>query len=216
MLFPWICQLPFTCPCFRLLFHMFEGILSIFDKSSASFPNRFELVFLILGNHEFYSDTFATGLQRARQLEKEHCFIGHCLFENTRLQKKISIGPRLVRDWSVNDHNGYHEADLAWLLSEIKSIQSPNKTQKQKQSKKQSVLVVTHHAPSLQGTSTPQHANNAWSSAFATDILSQISKSSGIKVWGIRVVANQRGYVLPWTDSKGSKDGFDIGKVIHL
>lgn len=37
MLCPWICQLPFTCPCFRLLFHMFEGILSIFDKSSASF-----------------------------------------------------------------------------------------------------------------------------------------------------------------------------------
>jgi metallophosphoesterase superfamily enzyme len=93
---------------------MFEGILSIFDKSSASFQvlsdlhlevnqhylsleipvyakylilagdigrlvdydnyrcflqkqtDRFEVVFLILGNHEFYSDTSAAGLQRAR------------------------------------------------------------------------------------------------------------------------------------------------------
>ncbi|CAG8001201.1 unnamed protein product [Penicillium nalgiovense] len=276
MLCPWICQLPFTCPCFRLLFHMFEGILSIFDKSSASFQvlsdlhlevyqqylsfeiptDRFELVFLILGNHEFYSDTFAAGLQRARQLEKEHCLngrlillhqgrydipgshvtiLGCTLWSRVPDEARDIVCSRIqdfkkILDWSVNDHNGSHEADLAWLLSEIESIQSQNKTQKQKQSKKQSVLVVTYHAPSLQGTSTPQHANNAWSSAFATDILSQISKSSGIKVWvfghtlyttefrnqGIRVVANQRGYVLPWTDSKGSKDGFVIGKVIHV
>lgn len=33
--------------------------------------DRFELVFLILGNHEFYSDSFAAGLQKARRLEPE-------------------------------------------------------------------------------------------------------------------------------------------------
>lgn len=42
---------------------------------------------------------------------------------------------------------------------------------------------MTHHAPSLQGTSSSQHTNNPWGSAFATDVLSQIPKSSGINSW---------------------------------
>lgn len=71
------------------------------------------------------------------------------------------------------DHNGSHQLDIAWLLGEIESLQN----------KKRSILVVTHHAPSLQDTSSPQHANNPWSSAFATDVLSQIPKSSGINSW---------------------------------
>ncbi|KAL5338009.1 Metallo-dependent phosphatase-like protein [Aspergillus crustosus] len=279
---------------------LFEKILSIFDKSSASFQvlsdlhlevnqqylsfeipvcakhlilagdvgrlvdydnyrcflqkqtERFELIFLILGNHEFYNDTFAAGLHRARQLEQEPSLngrlillhqerydipgsqvtiLGCTLWSRVPDEARDIVCSKIqdfkkIQNWTVNDHNGSHEADLAWLLREIKSIQSKNKTQ----NKKQSILVVTHHAPSLQGTSSPQHANNPWSSAFATDILSQISKSSGVKTWvfghthytaefrsrGIRVVANQRGYVLPWTDSKGSKDGFDLGKVIHI
>lgn len=213
---------------------------------------RFELVFLVLGNHEFYNDTFAAGLQRARQLEQEpslngrlillhrgrydipgthFTILGCTLWSRIPDDARDTVSSRIqdfkkIRDWTVNDHNGCHEADLAWLLSETEPIQSKNKAQ----NKKQSVLLITHHAPSLQGTSNLQHANNPWSSAFATDIISQISKSSGVKVWvfghthyttefrdrGIRVVANQRGYVLPWTDSKGSKDGFDVGKVIHV
>lgn len=28
--------------------------------------DRFQLVFLVLGNHKFYKDTFAAGLERAR------------------------------------------------------------------------------------------------------------------------------------------------------
>lgn len=37
---------------------------------------QFELVFLVLGNHEFYSTTFTTGLERAWRLEKEPCLNG--------------------------------------------------------------------------------------------------------------------------------------------
>lgn len=214
--------------------------------------DRFELVFLILGNHEFYHDTFAAGLQKSRQLEQEPSLNGrlillhrgrydipesHVTILSCTLWSKVpdKAGDivrskiqdfKKIQDWTVDDHNGSHQSDLAWLLSEMESIQSKNKTQK----RKRSILVVTHHAPSLQNTSSPQHANNPWSSAFATDILSEISKSSGIKFWvfghthyttefkvqGIRVVSNQRGYVLPWNNSKGSKDGFDVGKVIHV
>ncbi|KAJ5818572.1 hypothetical protein N7474_004163 [Penicillium riverlandense] len=214
--------------------------------------DRFEIVFLILGNHEFYNDTFIAGLQKARQLEQEPSLSGrlillhqghydipgsHVTILGCTLWSKIPDEARnivlskiqdfkKIQDWTVDDHNRSHRSDLAWLQSQIESIQSKNKTQ----NRKRSILVVTHHAPSLQGTSNPQHANNPWSSAFATNILSQVSKSSDIKSWifghthyttefkhqGIRVVANQRGYVLPWNNSKGSKDGFDVGKVIHI
>lgn len=29
-------------------------------------------------------------------------------------------------------------------------------------------------------------------------------------------MSNQRGYVLPWDNSKAIKDGFDARKVIHV
>lgn len=41
--------------------------------------DRFELVFLILGNHEFYHDTFAAGLQKTRQLEQEPSLNGRLI-----------------------------------------------------------------------------------------------------------------------------------------
>ncbi|KAL2823031.1 Metallo-dependent phosphatase-like protein [Aspergillus granulosus] len=213
--------------------------------------DQFELVFLILGNHEFYDDTFAAGLQKARQLEQEPSLNGRLILLHQgrydipgsnitilgcTLWSKVPDEARdivqlmiqdfkNIRDWTVGDHNGSHEADLAWLLSEIESIRNKNKTQ----TEKRSILVVTHHAPSLHKTSSPQHANNPWSSAFGTEILPQIPKSSGVKAWifghthyttefknqGIRIMANQRGYVFPGT-SKGSKDGFDVGKVICM
>lgn len=214
--------------------------------------DRFELVFLVLGNHEFYNDTIAAGLQRARQLEQEPSLnrrlvllhrgrydipesrvtvLGCTLWSKVPDEARDIVWLKIqdfqqIQGWTVDDHNGSHQSDLAWLLNETESIQSENKTQ----NGKRSVLVVTHHAPSLQGTSSPQYANSPWSSAFATDILSQISKSSGIKCWvfghthyttefktqGIQVVANQRGYVLPWINSKGSKGRFNVKKVIHV
>ncbi|KAL4750532.1 hypothetical protein BDW72DRAFT_213292 [Aspergillus terricola var. indicus] len=212
--------------------------------------DRFNLVFLVLGNHEFYHDTFAAGLQKARQLEQEPSLRGRLILLHQRrydipgscvtilgctLWSKVPDEAReivrskiqdfrKIQDWTVDDHNGSHEADLAWLLGEIESIRSDNKTMTQERS----ILVVTHHAPSLQKTSSPQHANTPWSSAFGTEILPRFPKSSGIKTWvyghthyatefinqGIRVVANQRGYAFPW--SEGPKDGFDIEKVIHV
>lgn len=215
--------------------------------------DRFELVFLIIGNHEFYNDTFAAGLQKARQLEQEPSMserlilvhqgrqdipgsrvtiLGYTLWSKAPDEAREIVSSKIqvfqkkkIQGWTVDGYNGSHEADLAWLLSEMESIQSKNKTQ----NKKRSILVLTHHAPSLRDTSSPEHANNPWSSTFATDIFSQISKSND-KAWAfghthytmefknqrIRVVTNQRGYVLPWNNLKGSKDGFDVGKVIHM
>ncbi|PYH94600.1 hypothetical protein BO71DRAFT_353037 [Aspergillus ellipticus CBS 707.79] len=217
--------------------------------------DRFELVFLVLGNHEFYNDTFTEGVERARQLEQESCFNGRLILLHQRrydipesnvtvlgctlwsdvpseaqdiVRSKIQDF-RKIEGWTVNDHNASHESDLAWLLKEIQSTQRENGCAKT-QPHERSVLVVTHHAPSLQRTSSPQHAESPWKFAFATEILSQVSRETNIKVWvfghthytteftegNIKVVSNQRGYVLPWSDPKVAKDEFDARKVIHV
>ena len=38
--------------------------------------------------------------------------------------------------------------------------------------KRKKVIVVTHHAPLIHGTSSPQYDNNAWSTAVSTDLIS--------------------------------------------
>lgn len=134
-----------------------------------------------------------------------------------------------IKDWTVGQqHNASHDPDLAWLQSEIHSIQQLNKPLQKKE--KRSILVVMHHAPSLKRTSSPQHAQSPWRSAFGTDILSQLSILAGVKGWvfghthyttdfgerGVRVVSNQRGYDLPWDETADTKNGFDVRKVIHI
>ncbi|PYI00411.1 calcineurin-like phosphoesterase [Aspergillus sclerotiicarbonarius CBS 121057] len=213
---------------------------------------QFQWVFLVPGNHEFYNETFTAGLEKAKQLEQEPCFKGRLIILH---QKRFDVPgsgvtilgctlwskvpPELmdvvrskakdfqkIKDWSVEDHNASHDSDLAWLLKEIQSIHQENE-KAEKRNKKQSILVVTHHAPSLQRTSSPQHAQNPWRVTFGTDVLSQAV--DGVKVWifghthyttdfkekGVRVVSNQRGYVLPWNNAK-TEDRFDVKKVIHV
>lgn len=215
--------------------------------------DRFKLVFLILGNHEFYNGTFAAGLEKARQLEQEPSLKGRLIVLHQKrydvpgscvtilgctlwskvphesrdiVQSKVKDFQK-IEGWSVDDHNANHNSDLAWLLKEIHSIHQEN-GKAEKRSKKKSILVVTHHAPLLQRTSSPQHAQNPWSVAFGTDILSQTP--DGVKVWvfghthyttdfkegEIRVVSNQRGYVLPWNNSKNTQDRFDVKKVVRV
>ncbi|KAJ5360687.1 hypothetical protein N7517_009878 [Penicillium concentricum] len=45
---------------------------------------KFELVFLGLGNHEFYETTFTSGLEKAKQLEKEPCMNGRLVLLHQR------------------------------------------------------------------------------------------------------------------------------------
>lgn len=118
--------------------------------------DRFELVFLVLGNHEFYTDTFVAGLQRARQLEQEPCLdrrlillhqgrydipgshvtiLGCTLWsqvpEKSREPVTLTIQDfKHIQDWTIDSHNESHESDLTWLLSEMESIQNSNNLQK--------------------------------------------------------------------------------------
>ncbi|KAL4945756.1 hypothetical protein BDV06DRAFT_8808 [Aspergillus oleicola] len=215
---------------------------------------QFELVFLVLGNHEFYNDTFVAGLERAQQLEKEPCMNGRLVLLNQRrfdipessvtvlgcslwsqipdesrdmVRMKIQDFEK-IKGWNVDDHNAAHKSDISWLLGEVRPISEENKSRDQ--SEKRSILVTTHHAPSLKRTSEPKHEKKPWSVAFGTDVLNNLPRSSPVRAWvfghthyttefrerGVRVVANQRGYVLPWMKMNEAKNGFDIGKVIHV
>ncbi|KAB8211200.1 calcineurin-like phosphoesterase [Aspergillus parasiticus] len=183
--------------------------------------SRFELVFLTLGNHEFYNVTFSEGLEKARQLERESSLQGRRISLESRaiVQAKIKDFQK-IKDWTIDDHNKCHEADLDWLMNEIRGAK------KEPETKSRSVLVVTHHAPLRRGTSSPRHAENAWGEAFGSEVLSGLD---GVGTWvfghthyttdfregGTRVVSNQRGYVLPWSERDG-EGGFDVGKVVYV
>ncbi|KJZ73118.1 hypothetical protein HIM_07502 [Hirsutella minnesotensis 3608] len=140
---------------------------------------RYQKVFMVLGNHEFYGLDYESGLAQAQRLAK------------------VNVDERQL-------------------------------------------VVVTHHAPSLEGTSHPQHAQNPWTSAFETELMTG-NDWHGVKAWifghthfstdvklsnGIRLVANQRGYVLlgnatPRQEAPNSKKSagaraFDAAKAITL
>lgn len=90
--------------------------------------------------------------------------------------------------------------------------------------------MVRHHAPLVGGTSSPNQANNAWKSAFATGIFPRGDRTN-VRAWifshthymtkgGVKVVSNQRGYVLPEAvtghelQKKENRTGFDIREVV--
>jgi hypothetical protein len=217
-----------------------------------------ERVFLVLGNHEFYGLDFNTGLATARKLERESCLGGKlsllqqgrfdmdhmgipitilgCTIwsqvpedAKTTVESKISDF-RKIKDWSVESHNAAHKSDMEWLVSELDRVRGSNSDR--------SVMVISHHAPSVQETSAPQHVQNAWTAAFATDILSSGKSWTPVRCWihdhthysgdfkkhGVRVASNQRGYILPGSviqiqAGSGTIDGerkFDAGRTMEV
>ncbi|KAL9031845.1 MAG: hypothetical protein Q9196_000159 [Gyalolechia fulgens] len=117
---------------------------------------------------------------------------------------------RRIKDWTVSDHNAEHAKDVKWLTDEIASIRRAETGSTRK------IIVITHHAPSTKGTSNPSHENNPWSSAFATDLLEQEESSclGDVQWWifghthhstestrgTVKLISNQRGYILPQKD----------------
>lgn len=221
--------------------------------------NRFDRVFLVLGNHEFYNSSHAevldlaltklehepllkgrlTVLHRRRvDLEDEVTILGCTLWSHIPPGSAREAVESRVKDiqrmdgWTVDQHNAEHEADVRWLNEQIALIRS-EKTDEAEESgaarRQRRIVVVTHHAPCMRGSSDPRHTNNAWNSAFATNLLPEKADSayaaplSDVQFWvfghthfstefergGVRVVSNQRGYVLPGIMEE---DRLDTGK----
>lgn len=107
----------------------------------------------------------------------------------------------------------------------------------QSKPKKLQILIITHYAPCKDGNSEPRFAANPWNSAFATDLITKGHARQDVKLWifghthystefvkeGIRVLSNQRGYILPGPKrkdpegyGKGAWRAFDTHKVVSL
>ena len=109
-----------------------------------------------------------------------------------------------------------HLSDVAWLNDAVTRIASEEPERK--------VLIFTHHAPTIDGTSDPKYAGQANASAFATELTNAPCWRSGtVVLWafghthwccdferdGVRVYSNQRG-------NQEGKENFDPTKVFTL
>lgn len=222
-------------------YDMFLGFL-------ARQTDRFDRVFLVLGNHEFYEMSYEDGVEKAKELEREEVLhgkltvldrnrwddphsnltiVGATLWANIAPSAEDIVTLRvsdykLIKSWSVAKQNTCHARDLAYLTTTLTSLNV---------SSQRTVLVVTHHAPCIHGTSRPEHVKSPWKTAFSTDVLQRSEFIKGVACWmfghthfttefmnrGVRVVANQRGYVLGYKGPElDNTRGFDDGRVIEL
>ena len=197
---------------------------------------NFTLVFLVLGNHEFYGSTYALGIEKAKQLVQEDglkgkiillhrassflpdnitlvgCTLWSSIDTERNVIKKSIKDFRRIKNWTVDDHNSIHETELEWLEHEVAAIHEQDPARR--------IIVVTHHAPDMELSMSKAHANKPGSSAFATDLLDVPSKWPGVVMWvfghthfttdvqkgAIRLVANQRGYPVEQQGGEIKKD----------
>ncbi|KAI1406232.1 Metallo-dependent phosphatase-like protein [Hypoxylon fuscum] len=218
---------------------------------------RYKKVFLVLGNHEFYGLDYESGLAEARRLSQEPslastlilldrarwddpdssltilgCTLWSAIPEDAYgvVESKVSDFKK-IDGWTPKRHNEVYAEEAAWLRAQVAQVVSQDGNAKRR------LLVATHHAPCVEGTSRPEHTNNPWTPAFASDLVIQ-EGWDGVHTWvfghthystslvrnGVKLVANQRGYVLPGStlqreESKSSKKtarGFDAAMVISV
>lgn len=192
---------------------------------------RFETVIYIAGNHEFYNHH----QQPTKTVEAQEQWLKDVCSEvdNLHFMEKNAMDIKGVRVlattlWSfippsiqslaesslndyrlsymspgrkltANDTSQWYVDSAQWLTDEIAAA---NKRQ-------QPVLVLTHHTPSLQGTSNPRYDGNELTHCFSSD-LSRLLQDPAVKAWACghthwnfdmkgednrtRLVSNQRGY----------------------
>lgn len=123
-----------------------------------------------------------------------------------------------IDDFTPAAYLNAHRADVAWLNDTVAHIASAEPQRK--------VVVFTHHAPTVDGTSDPKFAGQErpTKSAFASELTGEACWTAGnVVLWahghthwccdfvrkGVRVVSNQRG-------SKEGSDTYDPAKVIEV
>lgn len=224
----------------------YEPLLGFLEKLVSSYRR----IFFLLGNHEFYTMTYEQSIQEAYRLEKEPSLngkvtilhrtrwdedssdssdssdaaipnltiLGCTLWTHVPPESRDAVGRAIsgfeyIQEWTVDTHNQMHDEEVAWLRDEVAKVRSEDPSR--------IVLVVTHHVPTVEGTSRPKYAQSPWSSAFATELILPDSDRDkeedspkpwdGVAAWiyghthysndfvrgGVRLIANQRGYVFP-------------------
>ncbi|KAI2478246.1 Ser/Thr protein phosphatase superfamily [Pyrenophora tritici-repentis] len=196
--------------------------------------NRGCRVFYILGNHEPYQTTYeqAHGLLRDFEQDAKEAFGGRFKFlcrDRYVVDKNITIlgctlrsaiqqdqvteiavrstdlnSERGIRNWTLDRHQKEHHKDLAWLSSQIATIE--------KEEPHRHVIIATHYSPTIDSRANdPRHEGSAISSNLVTDLSRERCWTAPVvKLWVFGhmhyscefrndeteklVVANQRGY----------------------
>ncbi|KAL1894925.1 hypothetical protein Sste5346_005612 [Sporothrix stenoceras] len=215
----------------------YEPLLGFLEKLVPSYKR----IFYLLGNHEFYTMTYEQGIQEAYRMEKEptlqgkvtilhrtrwdedssdssdaaipnFTILGCTLWTHVPPESREAVGRAIsdfkyIQDWTVDSHNQMHDEEVTWLREQVAALRSedPSRT----------LLVVTHHVPTVEGTSRPKYSESPWATAFATELILQDKEEEkpwdGVAAWiyghthysndfvrgGVRLIANQRGYVFP-------------------
>ncbi|RCI14449.1 hypothetical protein L249_6147, partial [Ophiocordyceps polyrhachis-furcata BCC 54312] len=186
-----------------------------------SLSGRYKTVLLVLGNHEFYGLDYESGLAQAQRLVREPALadavvllhrarwddpdssltiLGCTLWSDISQDRQAIVQARIndfsrISAWTVQKHNQTHADDLAWLRRQVDQLENDTEN-----NDKRRLLVATHHAPCLERTSHPDHADNPWVSAFATDLLTDRGWD-GVEVWVFGHTHYSTDFLLP-SDSR--------------
>lgn len=208
---------------------------------------QFERVFLVPGNHEYYKTT----MEKAQEDMQDICrelpnvvllnpglvripeynlrILGATLWSNVPTLAKCSVETYLNDYFLIHKNNGdlltvedtnrMHAEQLAWLTTELYKAKDAG----------EKALVLTHHAPLIEGTSHPRYQGKLTNCAFATDLNGLFPyvhtwlhghthyNHNTYRRWyqesgegQIYITANQRGY------SSAESQGFDPCRVIQI
>ncbi|RDA94627.1 hypothetical protein CP533_2399 [Ophiocordyceps camponoti-saundersi (nom. inval.)] len=197
---------------------------------------RYKSVFLVLGNHEFYGLDYKSGLAQARRLVSEPSLadtvvllhrarwddpdsnltiLGCTLWSDVPEHCRAVVEARIkdfskISAWTVQKHNEAHADDLAWLRHQVDQLGNGMEN-----NERRLVVVATHHAPCLEGTSHPDHTGNPWVSAFATDLLTDRGWD-GVDVWVFGHTHYSTDFVLPSGTRLKEARQFNPGMAITL
>ena len=192
-------------------------------------------VFVVLGNHEAYGNglTWDETVEEARRLlfslganllHRDSFELGDGIrIAGTTLWSHVEDQDRsdvqcFIADYrcikgltSVYTANAMHAIDVAWIRQQIEFAEK----------KGERLVIVTHHAPSLRGTSSPRNTGSILQSAFATNLEYLFVDVDVVRAWifghthhtcelfGGKLVSNPRGY-------RDDATGFDPRKVLHV
>jgi predicted phosphodiesterase len=147
-----------------------------------SASQQFEHTFVIKGNHECYGrtpretdDLIATKCRELSRvtylsdsgidLPQNMRIVGSTLWSYVTDAQRPAVqcfiaDYRYITNWHIDKNNVAHCKSVAYIKSEIARARERNKQ----------LIIVTHHAPIIHGTSNPAHDRSLIKSAYASDL----------------------------------------------
>lgn len=170
-----------------------------YEKSYRTFLDdmntKFEKVFLIAGNHEFYNNNINDTKEKIKEICKNfnnisfldnsyedyggYRFIGSILWTHIKNKQYTINDTKLIKNFSVDDYNSLHEVSSNFLNNTLTDCTKNNIKS----------IVITHHLPIYELTHTKYrdsfYANyQQWFHGNSDDIIKQNSSIISAYIYG--------------------------------